>query len=382
MITEGLIAALAGGSLGLILGGSAKRESITGLGLAAGAFAVAWGHLAWLAGILFAAVSAAFQWRKGEKENALVLAGLFCLAAAGTMWVGAASLAFGVILAAIIGLWRTQNHWGLRLIALGFVLCGGGALVLTTGWVQVVVAAATLLAAAGFSLLVRQFFAQQDAVFAKGLDQMMAQYSGEVQGLYEGMRGWRHDYHDHLQALKAHLDSQDTAAARAYLDDLEDKLDTVDTLVHSGNPMLDAILNGKLTLAERENIPTNVKAFVGATPLIQDLDLVVIVGNLMDNALEAIEAQPAGEKRRLRVYIAILKQQLYISITNTRPADQQIDIHYASTKNDKRGLGIRRINKLVAKYGGMINRQYEDEVFVTEIALPLSHDHSRENSDH
>nr|WP_164510715.1 GHKL domain-containing protein [Lacticaseibacillus jixianensis] len=381
-MTEGIVAALAGGTLGLILGGSAKHETLRGIGLGLAAFALAWGHFAWAGGVLFAVVGFAAQWHAGEKVTAAGLTALFGLTAVGTLWFGAASLALGVILAAVVGLWQTQNHWGLRLIALGFVLCGGAALVLTTGWVQVVVAAALLLAATGFSVLVRQFFAQQDAVFAKGLDQMMAQYSGEVQGLYEGMRGWRHDYHDHLQALKAYLDSQDTAAARAYLDDLEDKLDTVDTLVHSGNPMLDAILNAKLTLAERDNIPTNVKAFVGATPLIADLDLVVIVGNLMDNALEAIEAQPAGEKRRLRVYIAILKQQLYISITNTRPADQQIDIHYASTKNDKRGLGIRRINKLVAKYGGMINRQYEEAVFVTEIAIPLSHDHSRANSDH
>jgi sensor histidine kinase regulating citrate/malate metabolism len=185
------------------------------------------------------------------------------------------------------------------------------------------------------------------------------------------MRGWRHDYHDHLQALKAYLRAGDVAAAQDYLNQLEDKLDEVDPLVHSGNTLLDAIVNAKLTLAEHEHIPTNVKVLVGTTPLIDDVDLVVIVGNLLDNALEAITAQPEGELRRLRVYISILKQQLYISVTNTRPADQVIDINYASTKNDKRGLGIRRINRLVAKYGGVINRQYADDVFVTEIALPI-----------
>lgn len=219
--------------------------------------------------------------------------------------------------------------------------------------------------------LTQTFLANQDAVFAVGLDKMMAQYSQEVQELYAGMRGWRHDYHDHLQALKAYLRAGDTAAAQDYLNQLEDKLDSVDPLVHSGNPLLDAIVNAKLTLAERAQIPTNVKVLVGTTPLIDDVDLVVIVGNLLDNAIEAITEQPADETRRLRVYISILKQQLYISVTNTRPLDQVIDVNYASTKNDKRGLGIRRINRLVAKYGGVINRQYADEVFVTEIALPI-----------
>lgn len=71
---------------------------------------------------------------------------------------------------------------------------------------------------------------------------------------------------------------------------------------------------------------------------------------MLDNAIEAASEQPDPTTRFIRVYIAIEKQQLYISVTNSRRADQVIDINYASTKNDKRGLGIRRINALVAKY--------------------------------
>ncbi|WP_404819952.1 sensor histidine kinase [Lacticaseibacillus daqingensis] len=289
-----------------------------------------------------------------------------------TPWLGVRGLVAGVVLVGGGLIWRSQQLVTVRLALVGLGLAIGASLWLTTGGALVAATCTALLAVLTLSTLIQRFLAQQDAVFAHGLDQMMAQYSQEVQTLYANMRGWRHDYHDHLQALKAYLDDAEPARARAYLDTLEDKLDTVDTLVHSGNPMLDAIVNAKLTLAERAAIPTNVKVFVGTQPLIADLDLVVIVGNLLDNALEAITAQPAGEKRRLRVYIAILKQQLYISVTNTRPVAQQIDLHYASTKDDRRGLGIRRINQLVAKYDGVINRQYEDEVFVTEIALPLT----------
>ncbi|MFD1465928.1 sensor histidine kinase [Lapidilactobacillus mulanensis] len=224
--------------------------------------------------------------------------------------------------------------------------------------------------------LIHYLFQETDMVFARSLDKMMTNYTQEVQSLYEGMRGWRHDYHDHLQTLKAYLDQQQVKEARHYLDDLEDKLEEVDPVVHSGNPVLDAVVNSKLTLAEKLNIPTNVKVFVGTQPLIDDVDLVVIIGNLMDNAIEAISEQATGEKKLLRVYISILKQQLYISITNSRPDTQIIDPEYASTKNDKRGLGIRRINHLVANYSGMINRQYQPGVFVTEIMLPLAAIHA------
>ncbi|EKS49849.1 two component sensor transduction histidine kinase [Lacticaseibacillus rhamnosus LRHMDP2] len=269
-------------------------------------------------------------------------------------------------------IFRRQQNWPVRWLNLVIVIVS-----LSSWWlwplpvVRGLLFTITVLAGSLEFILIRQFLSDQDAVFARSLDKMMAQYSEEVQELYANMRGWRHDYHDHLQALKAYLDNQDTAAARQYLNELEDKLDAVDPLVHSGNAMLDAIVNAKLTLAERLHIPVNEKVIVGNTPLIKDVDLVVILGNLLDNAIEAISEQPPDEKRQLRLYIGIVKQQFYISVTNTRPADQVIDYQYASTKSDKRGLGIRRVNKLVAKYDGMINRQYEASVFVTEIAIPI-----------
>ena len=269
-------------------------------------------------------------------------------------------------------IFRRQQNWPVRWLNLIIAIVS-----LSSWWlwplpvVRGLLFTITVLAGSLEFILIRQFLNDQDAVFARSLDKMMAQYSEEVQELYANMRGWRHDYHDHLQALKAYLDNQDTAAARQYLNELEDKLDAVDPLVHSGNAMLDAIINAKLTLAERLHIPVNEKVIVGNTPLIKDVDLVVILGNLLDNAIEAISEQPPDEKRQLRLYIGIVKQQFYISVTNTRPADQVIDYQYASTKSDKRGLGIRRVNKLVAKYDGMINRQYEASVFVTEIAIPI-----------
>lgn len=285
-------------------------------------------------------------------------------------------VAFGLLVVGCMSqLWwifRRQQNWPVRWLNLIIAIVS-----LSSWWlwplpvVRGLLFTITVLAGSLEFILIRQFLSDQDAVFARSLDKMMAQYSEEVQELYANMRGWRHDYHDHLQALKAYLDNQDTAAARQYLNELEDKLDAVDPLVHSGNAMLDAIVNAKLTLAERLHIPVNEKVIVGNTPLIKDVDLVVILGNLLDNAIEAISEQPPDEKRQLRLYIGIVKQQFYISVTNTRPADQVIDYQYASTKSDKRGLGIRRVNKLVAKYDGMINRQYEASVFVTEIAIPI-----------
>ncbi|MGX7198973.1 sensor histidine kinase [Enterococcus nangangensis] len=220
-------------------------------------------------------------------------------------------------------------------------------------------------------LLVNFLYQETDMVYARSLDQIMANYVQEVNDLYAQIRGWRHDYHNHLQTLDAQLKENQVPDALRYLKELETSLGEIDQIVKSGNTMLDAVVNSKLTIAERRQIPVNVKVFVGSQPLPHEVDLVVILGNLLDNAIEANLEIPQPQERLLRIYISILQQQLYITVTNARPATQEILPEFASTKNDKRGLGIRRINALVAKYQGIINRQYEEGYFVTEVLLPL-----------
>ncbi|WP_179395769.1 sensor histidine kinase [Lacticaseibacillus absianus] len=268
--------------------------------------------------------------------------------------------------------WSTEPDWIVRLAASALAALLISVLWSADGWPQAALVI-TLLGGGGLYAYVRHtLFHANDLTVARSLDQMMASYVQELDALYARVRGWRHDYHDHLQVLKATLGQGQVASAQAYLATLEDKLHEVDTIVHSGDRLVDAVVNAKLTIAGRLGIPTDVSVFVGERPLRDEVDMVVILGNLLDNAIEAISAQPVGEPRSLRVYITLAKQQLYISVTNSMADAQAIDPAFASTKNDRRGLGLRRINALVAKYNGMINRQYETGVFATEILLPLA----------
>ena len=104
---------------------------------------------------------------------------------------------------------------------------------------------------------------------------------------------------------------------------------------------------------------------------VSDIDLCVILGNLIDNAMESCE-KVEEDQRFLRLYIGVLKQQLYLSITNaTAETVRRIDAAYISTKRGSHGHGLRRIDRVVEKYGGYVNRQNEPGVFATEILLPL-----------
>lgn len=194
----------------------------------------------------------------------------------------------------------------------------------------------------------------------------------EVQNIYMTMRGWRHDYHNHLQSMKAYVKMGQYEKLDEYLALLEEDLDQVNQLIESGNVNLDAILNSKISLALKNGIEVDYKATCPEELTVSDIDLCALIGNLIDNAVEACEKLPEGERRFIRLYIGVLKKQLYISVTNaTNEVVRKMDSEYITNKRGNHGHGLKRINLVVEKYEGYINRQNEPGVFVTEIMLPL-----------
>jgi sensor histidine kinase YesM len=80
----------------------------------------------------------------------------------------------------------------------------------------------------------------------------------EVDNMYRQIRGWRHDYRNHIQAMKALAASGDMDGIKDYLEQLDTDLQTVDTVVKTGNPMADAIINSKISLAKTRKIPVKI----------------------------------------------------------------------------------------------------------------------------
>lgn len=137
--------------------------------------------------------------------------------------------------------------------------------------------------------------------------------------------------------------------------------------------MADAILNSKLSVAEKLNISLNVKANIPTEIPLSDVELCAVMGNLLDNAVEACAKLPEDE-RFMRVYIGVLKNQLYLSVQNSAGEIKKSGSAYLSTKQDlnNHGYGIFRIDRVAKKYGGYVNRQNEEGVFATEIMVPLA----------
>lgn len=202
-------------------------------------------------------------------------------------------------------------------------------------------------------------------------DSILKKQRDEVENVYNTMRGWRHDYHNHMQTLKAYLGMNQIDQISEYLDHLEEDLDSIDIAIRTGNTSVNAILSSKISIAKKRDINVNCKATVPSDLKISDVHLCAIIGNLLDNAIEACE-KISEEKRFVRVYIGLFKQQLYISVTNSTESTRRKKLtELITSKKGEHGLGLRRVDRLVEQYEGYVNRKNEPGVFATEIMLPL-----------
>lgn len=214
---------------------------------------------------------------------------------------------------------------------------------------------------------------------SKQIDKRLAAYQREliethyqeVENMYRQVRGWRHDYRNHIQMMKVLAANADQEGLKAYLDQLDTDLNTVDTVVKTGNAMADAILNSKISLAKSKGIPVQVDAHIPVKLKMSELDLCCILGNLFDNAIEASLSLPE-DRRLIRVYMDMKGSQLYISFTNFTAAKkmEKVGKRFRTTKGEGHGFGLVRIDNIIERLDGYLSRNSEDGAFTTEILIP------------
>ena len=215
--------------------------------------------------------------------------------------------------------------------------------------------------------------------FSKQADKRIAAYQREliethyqeVETMYKQIRGWRHDYRDHIQAMKILAANDDIDAIRKYLDELDTDLNTLDTAIKTGNAMADAILNSKISLARSKGITVKADAHIPVQLKMSEIDLCVILGNLFDNAIEASMKLPEAQ-RLIRVYMDMKNTQLYISFTNFTASKkmEKTGNRFRTTKGSGHGFGLVRIDNIIERLDGYLSRNSEDGAFTTEILIP------------
>ena len=202
---------------------------------------------------------------------------------------------------------------------------------------------------------------------------LLAAHYAEVENMYRQTRGWRHDLKTHIQTMKAHLALGEYQRLEEHLNELDCDLESVDNIVKTGNLAIDALLNSKLSLARAKGIQVEAKATVPGVLAVSEVDLGIIIGNMMDNAMEACLRIGEEKDRFLRVYVDVLKDQLYIYVMNSMDGKPKRAgrVYLTGKGGREHGFGLVRMDRVVEKYHGFLDRQNEEGVFVTEVLLPL-----------
>ncbi len=196
-----------------------------------------------------------------------------------------------------------------------------------------------------------------------------ARHLDEVRSIHKEMRGYKHDFHNHLQTLKSHIESGELERALNYIDELDEQLKNVDTLLKTGNVTIDAILSAKISQAKARGIAVTIKANVPDKLTISDAHLSIIFGNLLDNALEACES--ALDEKFIRLYISIKGNMLYFSMMNSSGEKKRKQgTLFASAKRGAHGFGLRRAEAIIEEYGGWCKYNSEDGAFTSEFLVP------------
>ena len=191
----------------------------------------------------------------------------------------------------------------------------------------------------------------------------------EVRVIHSEMRGYKHDFHHHLQALKGQLEAGEVERALAYIEQLDRSLQSVDTLLKTGNVTLDAVLSAKLAQARAEGVAVTVEANVPDRLTLSDLELSTLVGNLLDNAVEGCRGA-AGE-RFLRLSIRMKGRMLYFYLINSagekKPRQGAL---FRTGKAGAHGFGLHRAEAILKKHGGWVKYNSEDGAFTSEFLVP------------
>ncbi len=187
----------------------------------------------------------------------------------------------------------------------------------------------------------------------------------------EQLKKLRHDFVHHVDALQKLTDQERWDELQQYLARIAVESDD-EELFHTGNLIIDSGLNLNASHIRRSQITMDYKINIPEELAIEPFDLNVIFGNLLDNAIEAVE-QLEPEQRQIKLQLEFDNSALYLLIANPCRTDLTFDeAHVETTKPDRanHGLGLKNVRSAVERYPGSYAHFYtEAGWFYGEILL-------------
>ena len=195
--------------------------------------------------------------------------------------------------------------------------------------------------------------------------------SDEATRIWENIRKVRHEMKNHLTVISGKLNVGDIDGCRSYLTELVGTVENFGDIVKTDNAVIDYLINSKLT--GLDGVKVIVSGYVGSFSDIADADLACIIGNLIDNAIDAENKIKDKEKRIIELHFLLQNQTRIIVCKNAIESSvltSNKNLH--TTKDDviSHGLGHQIVAEIAEKYYGFVNYTEIDDMFCVQVVLP------------
>ncbi len=209
---------------------------------------------------------------------------------------------------------------------------------------------------------------RQSEVYSEVVDQQVLMQQNKAYGeqlrimqdSLENVRLIKHDMKNHILTIKDMVEKDNLVDLANYIERAEGFLKTSDE-ISSGHSTIDSILNYKKAQANLLGVKLIVSANVPKELLVDNFDLTVILGNIIDNS---IEAASKAENKHVYVNISFDRSILYLTTKN------DYDGSFEKSKNKNgRGLGLTSVKKVINKYNGLLTTNSTSKYFEVQIML-------------
>ena len=222
------------------------------------------------------------------------------------------------------------------------------------------------------SMLDRYIFMQDNVL----LREQIAIYESELRANVEQDRqvqALRHDMKHHIREIYSLADKNKDTDIIRYLDEMSDSMDNIEKVATTGNSVFDGILNyyAQKIKQEMNNVNFSVILKIPTDLEISSFDMNVILGNLLDNAMENVSGE-AGQELQIEAVLEYIEGLLRIEVVNTFAGSISKDgDKILSHKGEGHGFGLSNVKKITEKYSGYMMIEHESNRFQVVVLLYL-----------
>jgi len=224
----------------------------------------------------------------------------------------------------------------------------------------------------GDNILYKQLINKKTELLVKQVDYYANQYHLAENSQKHNIK-FRHDLKNMLIGLDTELKAGKYEKSEAIIQGLLDNFSVDRDIIHSGNIVIDSIVNYKKQAADENNIKMEIDLRVPPDIILDATDYSVIMGNILDNAVDACVNLENSADAFIKIQLHYENKSLFLSISNSYNGIFKKNSRgaFLSTKNDSsiHGIGLKSVEGIVLKSNGVLKITPKEKEFLTEVIL-------------